>query len=163
MKFVPQSILLYGFAENGTSKNVPKTSSCTLPSIWPTSFRKLCKICFKNHAFSCLDFHAKVCCCTDPYSTTCSSKYNSSTQNRKCLLGICALALLGNVPTCCSLSSPNSPQKSPTLFFSCLAHYPMHSFINSEDDLLPPKCFITFPNHKSKGQDLIFPLQDQGP
>jgi hypothetical protein len=124
LKFVPQFVQLYEFAENGTSKNVHKTSSCTLPSVRPTSFRKLCKSCLENRAFSCLDFHAKVCCCTaymDPYSTACPNKYNN-TQNKKCLLGICALALLGNVPTCCSLSSPNSPQKSLSLFFSYLLH-----------------------------------------
>jgi hypothetical protein len=55
-------------------------------------------------------------------------------------------------------------RKSLKLLLSmCLAHYPMHSFIKSENDLFPPKCLFTFPNPKSKGQDLILPLQDQGP
>jgi hypothetical protein len=71
-------------------------------------------------------------------------------------LGKCANLLL-------TFLSKLSSEIYLTLFFSFLAHYPMHSFIISEDDLLPPKCLFTFPNPKSKGQDLILPLQDQGP
>ena len=74
LKPVPQFVQLYGLAENGTSRNVPKTGRCTFPSVWPTSFKKLCKCCLEKYAFSCLDFCAKVCCCTDPYSMVCPSK-----------------------------------------------------------------------------------------
>jgi hypothetical protein len=128
---VPQFVQLYEFAENKTSRNVPTTCCftffCTtklLQQIHPKFPRKPCQS-LPRFMCSNLLLYGSV-----QYGL--SQQNNTTTlQRRKCLLGICALALLGNVPTCCSLSSPSSPQKSLLLLLSmCLAHYPMHSFIN---------------------------------
>jgi hypothetical protein len=79
-------------------------------------------------------------------------------------LGICAQKLLGNVPSLLPsfLSQAYSKilSQSPPLNVSCTL--PNAFFYKSENDIFPPKCLFTFPNPKSKGQDLILPFQDQG-
>jgi hypothetical protein len=88
-----------------------------------------------------------------------SNSRNSAPTKQKILLGF----VPKNSWEMCPLSSLKLTQKlSLNLLLLCLAHYPMHSFIKSKDDLFPPKYLFTFPNPKSKGQDPILPLQDQG-
>jgi hypothetical protein len=82
-----------------------------------------------------------------------------SALTHKFSFGICAHFVLGNVPTklltFLSQSLSESLFQSPSLV-SCTL--PNAFFYKSEHDLFPPKCLFTFPNPKSKGQDLILPL-----
>jgi hypothetical protein len=92
----------------------------------------------ENCAKTRLDFHALFpCCtdCTDSYSTTSNNRKITQPKNIKSFLGICALAPLENVPSLLltflsQAYSENLFQSPPLVFSKCLAHYPMHSFIN---------------------------------
>jgi hypothetical protein len=125
----------------------------------------------KNNLKNCAQF-TSICvpsssCCTDYtnlYSMTSNNRKTNQHSNRKFLLGICALALLENVPALLlSFLSQAYSEISlvPSLNVSCTL--PNAFFYKSQNDPFSPKFLFTFPNPKSKGQDLILPLQDQGP
>jgi hypothetical protein len=88
-----------------------------------------------------------------------AKKNQDNTHKKKCL-GICALLFLGNVPTklltFLSQALSKNLSQSPSLVVSCTL--PNAFFYKSENDIFPPKCLFTFPNPKSKGQDLILPF-----
>jgi hypothetical protein len=96
----------------------------------------------KENPLNNLDFHAKKpclenralspCCtdCTDPYSTT-QQQQMRTTLTQKFPLGFVPTLSWEMCPPSCSLSSLKLSQKiSLNLLHLCLAHYPMHSFIN---------------------------------
>jgi hypothetical protein len=152
---MPQSIQLYGFAENSTSENVPRTGCCTLflygqpPS--ENSEKLPQKTCSKLPRFLCPSLLL--------YSLYRSVLYglyqqkHSSTPKQKSLLGIRTLALLENVPSLLPsfLSQAYSEiSQAPSLNVSCTL--PNAFFYKSENDIFPPKCLFTFPNPKSKAK-----------
>jgi hypothetical protein len=164
---VPQSVQLYGFAESWHLEIHATTGSCTLPPVRPSSFRKFFKGCLENHAQTCLSFHASNLLLyglvrihtVRPVPTN-----NTATnQNRKCLLGICALALLGIMPFLLLTFLSQAYSENLMLLFSmCLAHYPMHSFINLKMTFSLQSVFSPSPtlNPKAKIRSCLF--QDQG-
>jgi hypothetical protein len=95
-------------------------------------------------------------CCTDSYSTAKQQKIRTA-LTQKNSLAICALLFLGNVPTklltFLSQALSKNLSQSPSFVVSCTL--PNAFFYKSENDIFPPKCLFTFPNPKSKGQDLI--------
>ena len=108
-----------------------QTACCSHCFVRPSSSKNSLENCAKP----CLDFRALFFLLYKLYG---SIQYGlqqqkiNPTSKPKSLLGICALALLENMP---SLQSSFLSQayleilsQSPPLL--CLAHYPMHSFIN---------------------------------
>jgi hypothetical protein len=167
LDFVPSPYCCTTHPKICTSKSV-QTVCCTDCSVWPNSNKKNAQNNLENRANVASIFVPSSPCCTGLYGSVqygLQQQKNDPTLKQKFLLGICAQYLLGNVPSLLPsfLSQAYSKISLNLLLSMCLAHYPMHSFIKSEDDLFPPKCLFTFPNPKSKGQDLILPLQDQGP
>jgi hypothetical protein len=124
----------------------------------------------QENPLNSLDFHAnklprKLCPLSLLYGLYGSVQYGLQQQQmittltQKISLGICAHFVLGNVPTklltFLSQALSENLSQSPSLV-SCTL--PNAFFYKSENDLFPPKCFFTFPNPKSKGQDLILPF-----
>jgi len=87
-------------------------------------------------------------------------KYFGPKMHINCFLENRALFLWKMCPLCCSVSSLKHTQKISLNLIpmcsqhsTCLAHYPMHSFINLKMTLSLQSVLFTFPNPKSKGQD----------
>ena len=160
-----KSVLLNDPPRNGSSSKTEPTVGCTNCFVRPTAQNSL-----EIRAKTCLEICAlSSCCtdCTDPYSTTSNSRKITQPQNIKSFLGICALAPLGNVPslllTFLSQAYLENLSQSPPLIFSmCLAHYPMHSFINLKMTFSLQSVFSPSPtlNPKAKIRSCLF--QDQG-
>jgi hypothetical protein len=164
LDFCAKSVQLYGFAQKLHLEKCAKQVCCTDFLYDRPPSKKLRKTASKM-CQSCLDFCAQVFVVRTVRIRTVRPPTTKNQQHskQKFLLGICAQALLGNVPSCCPLSSLKLTQKSlsiSSLNVSCTL--PNAFFYKSENDIFPPKCLFTFPNPKSKGQDLILPLQDQG-
>jgi hypothetical protein len=109
------------------------------------------------------------CCtdCTDLYSTTSHSRKINQPQNIKSFLGICALATLENVASLMltflsQAYSKNLSYSSSQCYSMCLAHCPMHSFINLKMTFSLQSVFSPSPtlNPKAKIRSCLF--QDQG-
>jgi hypothetical protein len=130
--FYAKTAPLSGFFH--TSFFVP-TVTCTDCSVRPRNNHKKSgnrlENCAKNH----LDFRAQIRTdCMDPYTMASHSKKNISAKNsQKISWESCPLSsknvpslLLTFLSQACSKNLSNSP---PDVFTTCLAHYPMHSFI----------------------------------
>jgi hypothetical protein len=132
--------------QKSASFSVPKLYCCTAPfylifcghsqlydcSVWPKNSKQKTEIRLEIHArnasksmpnpYGCTD-------CTDPYSTAFQSrkKFRPKTQKKKKnFLGFVPSLMLTFLSQACSENLSNSP---PDVFTTCLAHYPMHSFI----------------------------------
>jgi hypothetical protein len=157
LKIMPQSVQLYGFVEYWHLKICATTGSCTLPLVNRPPSENSSRTALKIVPTLALVFMPQICCCTtcmDPYSTPVPINNTTTNQNKKCLLGICALALLGIMPflLLSFLSQAYSEiSHAPPLNVSCTL--PNAFFYKYENDIFPPKCLFTFPNPKSKGQD----------
>jgi hypothetical protein len=133
LKTVPQSVQLYGFAEIRHLEICATTGCCTFSSIRSSSLRKFFKDASKTVPKLALVFMPQECCCTactDPYSTVSQQITLLQMKTEKCLLGICALALLEIVP----LLMPTflSQAISQLLLSSspvCFSHIPKHVYV----------------------------------
>jgi len=98
--------------------------------------------------------------CTDPYSTAFPTAENPAPTKHKILLGF----VPKNSWETCPLSSLKLPQKfSLNLLLSmCLAHYPMHSFINLKMTFSLQSVFSPSPTLNPKAKIRSCLLQDQG-
>jgi hypothetical protein len=96
----------------------------------------------------------------DPYSTASNSRKFTQPQNKNSSLGFVPYFFW---KTCLPLSSLKLTQKYLMLLLSmCLAHYPMHSFINMKMTFSLQSVFSPSPtlNPKAKIRSCLF--QDQG-
>jgi hypothetical protein len=130
----------------------------------PTTAKTLLENCAKTR----LDFRAFFSLLYGLYKSIqygLQEQKNNSATKQKFILGIRALAPLENVPSLLFsfLSQAYSKiSQSPLVFSMCLAHYPMHFFINLKMTFSLQSVFSPSPtlNPKAKIRSCLF--QDQG-
>jgi hypothetical protein len=162
-----KSIQLYGFALSNTSKSVPKSLLYGQHNC-PLHQQKTLKLLPRNPCSKLPRFLRPPSLLYGLYGfVQCGLSNNRklSTHKKKILLGFVPKNSWETCPLCCPIFSLKLTQKfSLNLLLSmCLTHYPMHSFINLKMTFSLQSVFSPSPNPKSKVQDLILPLQDQGP
>jgi hypothetical protein len=133
------------------SEQVVVLSSCTNDLLQKTRKKLPRKTCSKLPRFSCPSLLL--------YGLYRSVQYNMyqqhtiAYQNINSSLGFAPLFSWKTCPPCCPLSSLKLTQKSLKLFLSiCLAHYPMHSFINLKMTFSLQSVFSPFPTLNPKAK-----------
>jgi hypothetical protein len=158
-----KSVLLYDPPRKLYLEKSVQTVSCTDCSVWPNNNKKPLKSVPRKSCQNCLDFRALFPLLYGLYGSVqydLPQQKNNSAHKTNMLpwdlcplcLGKCALyaALIFLSQAYSKILSQSPPLVSCTL--------PNAFFYKSENDLFPPKCLFTFPNPKSKGQDLILPF-----
>jgi hypothetical protein len=172
-KILPWKTCPSSYSSTTSFKYVPRktcpTECCMTCTVRSNNNKKISR---KMPRFLCQSLpqklHPSSCCidCMDPYSTTQHRKMEQH-YTQKIALGFVPSFSLGNVPSklltfLSQAYSENLFHSTPLVFSMCLAHYPMHSFINLKMTFPLQNVFSPSPTLNPKAKIRSFIFQDQG-